>query len=98
MWRNREFLKLWSGQAISWTGSAITTVAMPLVAVVTLHASAVEMGVLAALNVLPHLVFGLPAGLWVSRFSLRRLLIVADLGRAVLLGAIPLLADRKSVV
>jgi hypothetical protein len=92
MWRNLEFLKLWSGQAISWTGSAITTVALPLVAVVTLHASAVEMGVLAALNVLPHLVFGLPAGLWVSRFSLRRLLIAADLGRAVLLGAIPLLA------
>jgi MFS family permease len=92
MWRNREFLKLWSGQAISWTGSAITTVAMPLVAVVTLHASAVEMGVLAALNVLPHLVFGLPAGLLVSRFSLRRVLIVADLGRAVLLGMIPLLA------
>ncbi|GAA0944093.1 MFS transporter [Kribbella koreensis] len=93
MWRNREFLKLWSGQAISWTGSAITTVAMPLVAVVTLHASAVEMGVLAALNVLPHLVFGLPAGLWASRFSLRRVLIVADLGRALLLGAIPLLAS-----
>ncbi|WP_328321173.1 MFS transporter [Kribbella sp. NBC_00382] len=92
MWRNREFLKLWSGQAISWTGTAITTVAMPLVAVVTLHASAVEMGVLAALNVLPHLVFGLPAGLVVSRFSLRRLLLVADLGRAVLLGVIPLLA------
>jgi hypothetical protein len=92
MWRNREFLKLWSGQAISWTGSAITTVAMPLVAVVTLHASAVEMGVLAALNVLPHLVFGLPAGLVVSRYSLRRLLLVADLGRAVLLGIVPLLA------
>jgi MFS family permease len=92
VWRNREFLKLWSGQAISWTGSAITTVALPLVAVVTLHASVVEMGVLAALNVLPHLVFGLPAGLWVSRFSLRRLLIIADLGRALLFGAIPLLA------
>ncbi|MFI5709090.1 MFS transporter [Kribbella sp. NPDC051620] len=92
MWRNREFLKLWSGQAISWTGSAITTVAMPLVAVVALHASPVEMGVLAALNVLPHLVFGLPAGLWVSRLSLRRVLIVADLGRAVLLGAVPVLA------
>lgn len=92
VWRNREFLKLWSGQAISWTGSAITTVAMPLVAVITLNASAVEMGLLAALNVLPHLVFGLPAGLWVSRVSLRRVLIVADLGRALLLGAIPLLA------
>ncbi|MEV6415523.1 hypothetical protein [Kribbella sp. NPDC051718] len=43
---------------------------------------------LAGLNVLPHLVFGLPAGLVVSRFSLRRLLVVADVGRAVLLGAL----------
>ncbi|WP_020391441.1 MFS transporter [Kribbella catacumbae] len=92
MWRNREFVKLWSGQAISSTGTVITAVAMPLVAVLTLHVSPVEMGVLAALNVLPHLVFGLPAGLWVSRFSLRRLLIVADVGRALLLGAIPVLA------
>jgi MFS family permease len=90
--RNREFLKLWIGQAISVSGSAITTVALPLAAVVTLGATPVEMGLLAALSVLPHLVFGLPAGLWVGRVSLRRLLVGTDLGRAVLLGSIPVLA------
>ncbi|MGW1344752.1 MFS transporter [Kribbella sp. NPDC002412] len=84
-----EFRKLWVGQLVSASGSAITTVALPLVAVLTLHASAVEMGVLAALNVLPHLVFGLPAGVWVERWSLRRVLVVTDIGRAVLLGSIP---------
>ena len=89
---NREFLKLWTGQAISASGSAITTVALPLAAVVTLGATPVEMGLLAALTVLPHLLFGLPAGLWVGRVSLRRLLIGTDLGRALLLGAIPVLA------
>ncbi|QNE21585.1 MFS transporter [Kribbella qitaiheensis] len=92
MWRNRDFLKLWVGQAVSASGSAITTVAMPLVAVVSLGASPVEMGLLSALTVVPHLVFGLPAGVWVNRLSRRRVMIVADLGRALLLGAIPVLS------
>jgi MFS family permease len=87
-----EFRKLWVGQLVSASGSAITTVALPLVAVMTLHASAVEMGVLAALTVLPHLVFGLPAGVWVDRWSLRRVLVATDVGRAVLFGCIPLSA------
>ncbi|GAB2663591.1 MFS transporter [Kribbella swartbergensis] len=87
-----EFRKLLVAQLVSASGSAITTVALPLVAVLTLHASAVEMGVLAALTLLPHLVFGLPAGVWVERWSLRRVLVVTDVGRAVLLGSIPLAA------
>lgn len=87
-----EFRKLWIGQAVSAGGSAITTVALPLVAVVALGATPFEMGLLAALTVLPHLLFGLPAGVWVDRLSLRRLLVVADVGRALLLGAIPVLS------
>ncbi|TDD28481.1 MFS transporter [Kribbella turkmenica] len=87
-----EFRKLWVGQLVSASGSAITTVALPLVAVVTLQASAVQMGVLAALTVLPHLVFGLPAGVWVDRWSLRRVLVMTDVGRALVLGCIPVAA------
>ena len=67
-----EFRKLWLGQLVSASGSAITTVALPLVAVVTLQASPVQMGALAALTIAPHLVFGLLAGVWVDRWSLRR--------------------------
>ncbi|GAB3929816.1 MFS transporter [Kribbella albertanoniae] len=84
-----EVRKLWVGQMVSAAGSSITTVALPLVAVLTLQASPLEMGLLSALTVLPHLVFGLPAGLVVDRVSLRRLLVWADVGRAVLLGSIP---------
>ncbi|TDD44022.1 MFS transporter [Kribbella antibiotica] len=84
-----EVRKLLLGQAVSMAGSSITTVALPLVAVLTLQASPLQMGLLAALGVLPHLVFGLPAGLVVDRMSLRRLLLIADVGRAVLLGSIP---------
>lgn len=84
-----EVRKLWVGQSVSAAGSSITTVALPLVAVLTLQASPLQMGLLSALTVLPHLVFGLPAGLVVDRVSLRRLLVAADVGRAVLLGSIP---------
>ncbi|GAA1580099.1 MULTISPECIES: MFS transporter [Kribbella] len=84
-----EFRKLWLGQLVSASGSAVTTVALPLVAVVTLHASAVEMGALSALSIAPHLVFGLLAGVWIDRWSLRRVMIWTDLGRLVLLGSVP---------
>ncbi|WP_460652370.1 MFS transporter [Kribbella endophytica] len=90
--RNPEFLKLWVGVGVSAAGSAVSSVALPLVAVVGLGASAGEMGVLAAVRVVPHLVLGLAVGVWVDRVSRRRLMVGADLGRAGLLGAIPLLA------
>ncbi|WP_168197267.1 MFS transporter [Kribbella sp. ALI-6-A] len=89
---NPEFRKLWIGQGVSAAGTAVTGMALPLVAVVGLGASAAEMGVLAALAVVPHLVLGLPAGVWVDRGSRRRFMVVADVGRAGLLAAIPLLA------
>lgn len=90
--RHPEFLKLWSGQSISSLGSAITAVALPLTAVVVLHASALQMAALAAVGTLPQLLFGLLAGVWVDRLPRRSVLVVADLARAALLGAIPALA------
>ncbi len=90
--RHPEFLKLWTGQTISNFGSAITTLALPLTAVVVLKATPVQMGVLGALAFLPHLVLGLPAGVWVDRWPRRPILILADIGQALLLGSIPVLA------
>ncbi|GAA1155802.1 MFS transporter [Kribbella jejuensis] len=90
-----EFRKLWIGQLVSATGSAVTRVALPLVAVVTLHASALEMGALSALAIAPHLVFGLHAGVWVDRWSLRRVLICTDIGALVLLGSVPAAAALR---
>lgn len=84
-----EFFKLWSGQAISSFGSAITTVALPLTAVVLLHASPVQMGLLLALTTLPHLLFGLVAGVLLDRIPRRSILVGADVARTLLLGAIP---------
>ena len=89
--RHPEFFKLWSGQAISSFGSAITTVALPLAAVVVLHASPVQMGVLLASTTLPHLLFGLVAGVGVDRLPRKSILVGTDLGRCLLLATIPIL-------
>jgi MFS family permease len=90
--RHPDFLRLWSGQSVSSFGSAITTLALPLTAVLALKAGPVQMGLLAALGFLPHLALGLPAGVWVDRWQRRPVLVATDLGRAVLLGSIPVLA------
>ena len=89
--RQPEFLKLWAGQTISVFGDAITTLALPLVAVLTLDASAAQMGLLGAAGLAPHLLLSLTAGAWIDRRARRRrILVVADLGRAALLATIPL--------
>ena len=87
-----EFFKLWGGQTISSFGSAITGLALPLTAVVVLRATPLQMGLLGAVGFLPQLLLSLPAGVWVDRLPRRPILVGSDLGRAVLLGSIPVLA------
>ena len=92
LWRNGDFLRLWTAHTVSQFGTQITFVAVPLVAVVTLEASPAQLGVLAAIGSGPALVLGLFAGVWVDRLRRRPILIVADVGRALVLGLIPLAA------
>jgi predicted MFS family arabinose efflux permease len=91
--RQPEFLKLWAAQSISQLGDQITLLALPLVAVLTLDASAAQMGFLVAAELLPHLFFSLVAGVWIERTQRRRhLMILADVARALLLASVPLAA------
>lgn len=92
MWRDPDFQKLWAGQTISDLGSVVTRTALPIVAVVTLHADALQMGILIASASIAVLLVGLFAGVVVDRMRRRPLLIGADVIRAALLIAIPLLA------
>ena len=89
---NPDFRKLWIGQAISQIGSNITGVGLPLTAVLVLKASPLQMGFLSGAGAAAVLLFGLFAGAWVDRLRRRPILIAADLGRAVVLGIIPLAA------
>lgn len=90
LWEHRDFLKLWSGQTISEFGSQVSQIAIPTVAVLTLHASAFEVAALTTVEFLPFVLFTLPAGVWVDRLERRAILIAGDLGRAALLVSIPL--------
>lgn len=94
LWRNSDFRKLWIGQTISEVGSRITLVGLPLAAVLVLKATPFQMGLLAGVGGLASLLFGPVAGLCVDRTHRRLILIVSDLGRAALLGSIPLAAAR----
>jgi MFS family permease len=87
---NRPFRLFYAGQAVSLVGDQISFIALPLVGVLTLHASAAQMGYLATAALVPNLLFSLHAGAWVDRRGRRRqTMIVADLGRAALLATIP---------
>jgi MFS family permease len=91
LWAQRDFLRLWAGQSVSVVGDQIGALALPLVAVLVLDASATEMGLLTAMVWLPHLLFSLGAGLYVDRRAQRLPLMVAgDLLRAALLASVPL--------
>jgi MFS family permease len=92
LWNNGDFLKVWVGQTISNFGSGITGIALPLTAVLVLSANPVQMGILSALSGISVVLFGLIAGVWVDRLRRRPVLIGADLGRAVLLGSLPVAA------
>ena len=88
--RDQAFRRYWSGQTVSMFGDQISSIALPLVAVLALHASPAEMGFLAGLIWLPSLLFGLHAGAWVDRRGQRRrIMIGADLGRFALLASVP---------
>ena len=89
LWRNADFVKLWSGQAVSRLGSQVTLLAIPLIAITVVKASTFEVGMLSAVEFSPFIIVGLPAGVWVDRLAKRPLLIVADMGRVVALATIP---------
>jgi MFS family permease len=89
LWRNGAFRRVWAASTVSVFGSLVTRIALPLVAILVLGAGAAEMAILRSLDLVAALVFGLVAGAWVDRLRRRPVLIWADLGRAVLLGSIP---------
>jgi len=92
LWRHADFMKLWSGQTISELGSRITRDGLPLVALLVLGASPLQMGVITALGSLVVLLISLPAGAWVDRLRRKPIMLVADIGRALIIAVVPIAA------
>lgn len=90
LWHHLDFRRLWIGETVSQFGTFISQLALPLVAILVVHATTFEVGLLATFEMLAFLVVGLPAGAWVDRMRYRWVLIVNDLVRAAALGSIPL--------
>ena len=87
--RNPDFVRLWVAETISQFGTQVSLLALPLVAVTLLGASPFEVALLGTIEFLPFILFSLPAGAWVDRLRRRPILIVGDIGRAVVLLSIP---------
>ena len=85
LWHHGDFLRLWSAQTLSQFTGQVGALAIPLVAIAVLEASAFEVGLLAAFGTLPFLLFSVPVGVWVDRLPRRPVLIAADLAAGLAL-------------
>jgi MFS family permease len=88
LWRNRDYMLLWSGQAVSSLGTQVSTIAFPFL-VLALTGSLAQAGFMGGLRALPYLIFSLPAGALIDRWDRKRVMIICDSGRALALGSIP---------
>jgi len=88
LWRNRDFLLLVSGQAVSSVGSQVSLIAFPLL-ILALTNSPIQTGLITALRGLPFALFCLPAGALIDRWDRKRVMILCDIGRAIALVSIP---------
>ncbi len=89
LWRNRDYMLLWSGQLVSSVGSQVSQLAFPLLILALTHSPA-QAGLAGALRALPYLIFSLPAGALIDRWDRKRVMILSDIIRGLALGSIPL--------
>ncbi len=87
--RNRNFQYLWAGQTVSTIGSQMSGLALPVLAVTMLQASEWQVGMMNAAGMSMFLLIGLPAGAWVDRWLKRRVMILADAVRMLVLFSVP---------
>jgi MFS family permease len=92
IWRSGAFVRLWAATTVSYFGSFITRTALPLAAILMLGAGPLEISALRGLELVAGLLVGLVVGAWVDRLRRRPIMVGADLGRAALLGTIPVAA------
>ncbi|HYP20023.1 MAG TPA: MFS transporter [Chloroflexia bacterium] len=88
LWRNRDYMLLWSGQVVSSLGSTVSAIVMPLF-ILVLTGSPWLAGIAGALNTLPYLVFSLPVGALIDRWDRKLVMVLCDAGRAINMFSVP---------
>ncbi len=98
LWRQRNFMLLWSGQLVSWLGTEVSEIALPLV-VLGLTGSPAQAGAVAGIRGLVYVVWAIPAGVLIDHWDRRRVMVVANLGSGCAMGSIALALyfDRLSL-
>jgi predicted MFS family arabinose efflux permease len=90
--RQRNFRLFWTGESISEVGNSVAVFVVPLVAIDTLHTSTFIVTLLTAMTWIPWLIIGVPAGAWVDRLPLRRVMLVSDVVSVVVYASVPVAA------
>jgi predicted MFS family arabinose efflux permease len=88
LWRNRDYMLLWSGQVTSTLGTTASQVVVPLL-ILALTSSPEAAGIAGALRFFPYLVFSLPVGALIDRWDRKAVMIRCDVGRAIAVATIP---------
>ncbi|MBS2539471.1 MFS transporter [Catenulispora sp. NF23] len=92
LWGNRDFLKFWSGETLSLFGTQVTTLAIPLTAVLVFKATPAQVGLLRFLQLVPYLGLAMVFGVWVDRGRRKPVMMLANGARMVLIASIPVLS------
>ena len=90
LWKHWDFLKFWTGDTVTQFTGQITSLALPTVAVLTLQVTAVQLGILDALNFIAFPTLGLFVGVWMDRMRRRPVMIVANLIQVATLASVPM--------
>ena len=90
LWRHPDYMKIWSASSVSVMGTQVSQMAIPFIAAVVLSVSPFQLALLGTFEMLPFILFTLPAGAWLDRVRRRPVLIAGDFGRAIALLSIPI--------
>ncbi|MEU6968939.1 MFS transporter [Kitasatospora aureofaciens] len=90
VWRQRNFRAMWSAHTVSQFGTQIMFFVIPVLALTNLSASTGQLGLISAMETLPFLLVGLQAGALLDRWDRRRVMVTADIGRAVAIAVLPI--------
>ena len=91
LWRNRDFMLLWSGQIVSTLGTESSSIVYPLL-ILAITGSPAAAGIASALQTLPYLLISLPAGALIDRWDRKRVMILCDIGRGLLVAGVAIAA------
>jgi MFS family permease len=90
LWHHRDFTRFWFADGVSQFGNQFSGFALPVLAVLSFKATPLDIGIIAALAVIPYPALGLFVGVWADRFRKRRIMVVCNLGRMVTLASVPI--------